>query len=145
MTSCISRVCTRKYRMDKHPRRLHRPSCADKTAHQDNRYIFGVVFSSSALILVPGICFGHQIIARALGGECVPNDGRWELGPTPLQLTHLGKRIFGSDELVSLSHTIFFITLRNAFRSFRSLSSFFLYLGPICHHSAVIPRPWILV
>lgn len=25
------------------------------------------------------------------------------------------------------------------------LSSFFLCLGPICHHSAVIPRPWILV
>ncbi|KIM43592.1 hypothetical protein M413DRAFT_443508 [Hebeloma cylindrosporum] len=50
-------------------------------------------------IKIIGICFGHQIIARALGGECVPNGGRWELGPTPLQLTDLGKRIFGSDEL----------------------------------------------
>ena len=84
-------------------------------------------FHPLVLILDPGICFGHQIIARALGGECVPNDGRWELGPTPLQLTDLGKRIFGSDELVSLPYTpfssfiFFFITLRNAFRSLHSL------------------------
>ncbi|TBU23564.1 class I glutamine amidotransferase-like protein [Dichomitus squalens] len=48
-----------------------------------------------------GICFGHQIIARALGGECVPNDGRWEVGPTPLQLTETGKKLFGVPELVS--------------------------------------------
>lgn len=93
--------------MDKQPRRIHCPSCADKTTYQDHRYIFSVVFSSSLLILDPGICFGHQIIARALGGECVPNGGRWELGPTALQLTDLGKRIFGSDELVSLPHTPF--------------------------------------
>jgi len=50
-------------------------------------------------IKIIGICFGHQIIARALGGECVPNGGRWELGPTRLRLTDLGKRIFNSDEL----------------------------------------------
>ena len=35
-----------------------------------------------------------------IGGECVPN-GRWELGPTPLQLTDLGETIFNSDGLVS--------------------------------------------
>lgn len=47
-----------------------------------------------------GICFGHQIVARALGGECVPNGGRWEVGVTPLELTDLGKEIFGVEELV---------------------------------------------
>ncbi|RXW20568.1 hypothetical protein EST38_g5286 [Candolleomyces aberdarensis] len=47
-----------------------------------------------------GICFGHQIIARALGGECVPNAGRWEIGPIPINLTDLGKQIFGVDTLV---------------------------------------------
>lgn len=47
------------------------------------------------LTLDQGICFGHQIIARALGGECVPNGGRWEVGPTTLQLSDLGKKIFG--------------------------------------------------
>ncbi|KAG6830590.1 hypothetical protein H0H87_007587 [Tephrocybe sp. NHM501043] len=46
-----------------------------------------------------GICFGHQIISRALGGSCVPNNGVWEVGPTPLDLTDLGKQLFGVDSL----------------------------------------------
>ncbi|KAF8960621.1 class I glutamine amidotransferase-like protein [Flammula alnicola] len=49
-------------------------------------------------IKIIGICFGHQIIARALGGECVPNGGKWEIGPTAVRLTELGKRIFGGGE-----------------------------------------------
>jgi len=46
-----------------------------------------------------GICYGHQIIARALGAQCVRNNGVWEVGPTPLQLTDTGKQIFGVDSL----------------------------------------------
>ena len=48
----------------------------------------------------PGICFGHQIISRALGCECVPNSGKWEIGPTTLDLTELGKQLFGVETLV---------------------------------------------
>ncbi|KAJ7489431.1 class I glutamine amidotransferase-like protein [Mycena latifolia] len=48
---------------------------------------------------IVGICFGHQIVARALGGRCVPNDGKWEVGPTPVALTGLGKEVFGVDSL----------------------------------------------
>ncbi|KAF9223200.1 class I glutamine amidotransferase-like protein [Gyrodon lividus] len=46
-----------------------------------------------------GTCFGHQIIAKALGGSCTPNDGLWEVGVTTIQLSALGKAIFGTDEL----------------------------------------------
>ncbi|KAL6300352.1 class I glutamine amidotransferase-like protein [Sparassis latifolia] len=42
-----------------------------------------------------GICFGHQIIARALGGECVPNSGNWEVGVTEVSLSDIGKQLFG--------------------------------------------------
>ena len=47
-----------------------------------------------------GICFGHQITARALGKDCVPNGGRWEVGITPVDLTETGKKIFGAEQLV---------------------------------------------
>ncbi|KAF5361061.1 hypothetical protein D9756_004466 [Leucocoprinus leucothites] len=33
-----------------------------------------------------GICFGHQIVCRALGGECEPNS-QWEIGPTSIDLS----------------------------------------------------------
>ncbi|KAL1944062.1 hypothetical protein VTO73DRAFT_3880 [Trametes versicolor] len=46
-------------------------------------------------IRIFGICFGHQIVARALGGECVPNDGKWEIGVTEIGLTDIGKKLFG--------------------------------------------------
>ncbi|KAG8815943.1 hypothetical protein FRC17_000528 [Serendipita sp. 399] len=46
-----------------------------------------------------GICFGHQIIASALGGTCVPNDGNWEIGVTEILLTPTGKEVFGVDTL----------------------------------------------
>lgn len=42
-----------------------------------------------------GICFGHQIIARALGGTCVSNNGVWEIGPSSIKLSEVGKRVFG--------------------------------------------------
>jgi len=45
-----------------------------------------------------GICFGHQIISRALGEDCVPNEGRWEAGITPVELTEAGKQLFGTPE-----------------------------------------------
>jgi GMP synthase-like glutamine amidotransferase len=48
-----------------------------------------------------GICFGHQIIARALGGECIPNEGKWEVGVTPIELSPLGERLLGAHNLVS--------------------------------------------
>ncbi|KIJ56370.1 hypothetical protein M422DRAFT_23651 [Sphaerobolus stellatus SS14] len=45
-------------------------------------------------VKIIGICFGHQIIAEALGSKCVHN-GKWEIGTTEIKLTDKGKEIFG--------------------------------------------------
>ncbi|KAH9475957.1 Putative glutamine amidotransferase-like protein C13C5.04 [Psilocybe cubensis] len=60
------------------------------------------IATSKPHIKIIGICFGHQIIARAMGGECVPNGGIWEVGPTRIQLTDIGKKIFGNVDTLTL-------------------------------------------
>jgi len=49
-----------------------------------------------------GICFGHQIISLALGGTCVKNEGKWEIGPTKLRLTGLGESVFGLENELTI-------------------------------------------
>jgi GMP synthase-like glutamine amidotransferase len=48
-------------------------------------------------VKVIGICFGHQIVAQALGGQVVPNDGLWEIGVSQVRLTSAGMDVFGED------------------------------------------------
>ncbi|KAK7050442.1 glutamine amidotransferase type-1 domain-containing protein [Favolaschia claudopus] len=57
------------------------------------------VVTEKPKLKIVGICFGHQIVARALGGRCVKNGGKWEVGPTAVALTILGKEVFGVDTL----------------------------------------------
>jgi len=47
-----------------------------------------------------GICFGHQIICRALGGDSIRTP-HFEIGPTLVNLSDMGRSIFGVDQLVS--------------------------------------------
>ncbi|KAG9311387.1 class I glutamine amidotransferase-like protein [Chiua virens] len=85
------------------PRRPHRTT--GFSAYEDIEWINKLVayvqhiLASKPALKVFGICFGHQIIARALGGSCVPNNGRWEVAVTTIQLTPLGRAIFGTDQL----------------------------------------------
>ncbi|OJJ50625.1 hypothetical protein ASPZODRAFT_126521 [Penicilliopsis zonata CBS 506.65] len=48
---------------------------------------------------VVGICFGHQIIARALGSRVARNTKGWEISVEKFALTDQGKELFGKDEL----------------------------------------------
>ncbi|KAK9323127.1 class I glutamine amidotransferase-like protein [Lipomyces orientalis] len=58
------------------------------------QYIIRVHNSSSARLV--GICFGHQIIARALGGIVEENSAGWEVSVTklPLDMTGKGAELF---------------------------------------------------
>ncbi|RKP08387.1 glutamine amidotransferas-like protein class-I [Thamnocephalis sphaerospora] len=45
-----------------------------------------------------GICFGHQIIARALGGQLQRNERGWELGWTKVTLNALGQQVLQTEK-----------------------------------------------
>ncbi|GIK05077.1 hypothetical protein Aspvir_009176 [Aspergillus viridinutans] len=55
--------------------------------------------ASDQQVFLVGICFGHQIIAKALGGEVGQRDGGYVVGVVPTYLTELGKQLFGRSEL----------------------------------------------
>ncbi|KAK9702289.1 hypothetical protein K7432_011317 [Basidiobolus ranarum] len=40
-----------------------------------------------------GVCFGHQLIARAMGGTVAKNKKGWEIGLTEVQLNTAGKKL----------------------------------------------------
>ena len=63
----------------------------------------GLATSHPALKLI-GICYGHQIIARAYGATVEKNAKGWELGVRTVQLTDVGKRLLlGGDTVVRVS------------------------------------------
>lgn len=59
-------------------------------------------------VRVVGVCFGHQIVGRALGAVVGVNEKGWEVSVTEIQLTKRGKEVFGSDTLVSSRSFFFF-------------------------------------
>lgn len=51
-------------------------------------------------VRIVGVCFGHQIVGRALGAPVGRSEKGWELSVTDLSLTPAGKEIFGQEKLV---------------------------------------------
>jgi GMP synthase-like glutamine amidotransferase len=54
-------------------------------------------------IRIIGVCFGHQILGRALGVKVGRSDNGWEISVLPMELTAKGKEIFQQDTLVRLT------------------------------------------
>ncbi|KAI3393681.1 hypothetical protein diail_3818 [Diaporthe ilicicola] len=50
-------------------------------------------------VRVLGVCFGHQIVARALGARVARSPSGWELSVTQVELTEEGKRVFRAEDL----------------------------------------------
>lgn len=78
------------------------------SAYLDEPWILKLVeFAQAALatdgrVKVVGVCFGHQIVGRALGTKVGVNEKGWEISVTDLKLSEKGKGLFGSDTLVSI-------------------------------------------
>lgn len=52
-------------------------------------------------VRIIGVCYGHQIVARALGAQVVQNDrGGWEASVSEVQQTAKGKLLFGNKDVV---------------------------------------------
>jgi GMP synthase-like glutamine amidotransferase len=71
-------------------------------------FVKKILFEQTRVRLI-GVCFGHQIIGRALGQKVGRSEGGWEISVTPMQLTAKGKELFGVEELVSRSLTVFIV------------------------------------
>ncbi|RQM05169.1 hypothetical protein DH86_00003188 [Scytalidium sp. 3C] len=54
---------------------------------------------ASKRVRIIGVCFGHQIVGRALGAKVARSDRGWEVSVTPIELTERGKEIFGKSSL----------------------------------------------
>jgi GMP synthase-like glutamine amidotransferase len=52
-----------------------------------------------------GVCFGHQIVARAMGVKVGRNEDGWEAAVNDIDLTERGKQLFGKEKLVMLHHS----------------------------------------
>jgi anthranilate/para-aminobenzoate synthase component II len=52
-----------------------------------------------------GVCFGHQIVGRAMGVKVGRNEDGWEVAVNDVALSESGKRLFGKDKLVMLPYS----------------------------------------
>lgn len=51
-------------------------------------------------VRILGICFGHQIVGRALGAKVGRSEQGWEVAVCDMNLTEKGKEVFGQDKIV---------------------------------------------
>ncbi|CAG8502475.1 12326_t:CDS:2 [Acaulospora colombiana] len=49
-------------------------------------------------VKIIGVCFGHQIIAKAMGGKVIKNPIGWEVAVTEILLNEDGRKFFNTDK-----------------------------------------------
>lgn len=74
-------------------------------AHGDDEWIVKLVrllqdlWRQRPQMRFSGVCFGHQILCRMLGGTIERHpDSDWELAHTKIELTEIGRRLFHAEE-----------------------------------------------
>lgn len=54
---------------------------------------------ASKRVRIIGVCFGHQILGRALGAKVGRNEIAWEIAVNDVELSKKGKELFGKDKI----------------------------------------------
>ena len=54
-------------------------------------------------VKITGLCFGHQLVARALNAQVMKSDQGWEASVCPVDLSARGSGLFGRDKLLRKS------------------------------------------
>ncbi|KAL2190027.1 class I glutamine amidotransferase-like protein [Thermothelomyces heterothallicus CBS 203.75] len=65
-------------------------------------YVRKALLRQDRPVKVVGVCFGHQIVARALGALVARNDKGWEVSVVETTLTEKGKELFGGRETLKI-------------------------------------------
>jgi GMP synthase-like glutamine amidotransferase len=85
---------------------------AEHTSFADDAWIVALVeyvkkVLTTTKIPVVGICFGHQIIGRALGAKVGVSPGGWEISVDKIDLSEEGQKLLGVPSLVrhEISHS----------------------------------------
>ncbi|SPN99694.1 related to P.aeruginosa anthranilate synthase component II [Cephalotrichum gorgonifer] len=75
-----------------------------QSAYQDDEWILALVdYVRRAIeggrVRVVGVCFGHQIVGRAMGVGVGVSEAGWELAVTEVDLSEEGKKVFGLEKM----------------------------------------------
>jgi len=79
--------------------------CSGLSAYDDKAWIDKLVdYIKQVLdhdtVKILGLCFGHQVVGRALGAEGAINTLGYEMSVCKVDMTPPGAKIFGKDQLV---------------------------------------------
>jgi len=85
--------------------------CSEHNSFDNDPWILKLVeFTKEILnqhrVRLIGVCYGHQIIGRALGMKVGRGDNGWETSVCSVELSKKGEELFNKDTLVNISSSI---------------------------------------
>ena len=84
-------------------------------------------------VRIIGVCFGHQIVGRAMGVKVGRSNRGWEASVCEVDLTARGKELFGKDKLVRLQSLILSLPTAHHYQHICNAASVSLSFSAACY------------